>query len=143
MNILLIFFALPIATIIISIALQKLLRSPALVAAVVFAIFLIVTFILNDLNFLIATIVYTIISFITAIVVCLIHRYFRDNQNCNDNVETTNNSTVNTIETNPYIDNNYWANTNCSNQNRSNPKIEIVPNSNNNRYRYNYYKRCR
>ena len=43
-NILLIFFALPIATIIISIALQKILKNPALVAAVIFAIFLIVTF---------------------------------------------------------------------------------------------------
>lgn len=72
MNILLIFFALPIATIIISIALQKILKCPPLVAAIIFAIFLIVTFIVNNLNFLIATIVYTIISFITAVLVCLI-----------------------------------------------------------------------
>ena len=63
MNTLLIFFALPLATIIISIALQKILKCPPLVAAIVFAIFLIVTFIINDLNFLIATIVYTIISY--------------------------------------------------------------------------------
>ena len=41
MNILLIFFALPIATIIISIALQKILKCPILVAAIIFAIFLI------------------------------------------------------------------------------------------------------
>ena len=60
---LLIFFALPIATIIVSIALQKILKCPPLVSAIIFAIFLIVTFVINNLNFLIATIVYTIISY--------------------------------------------------------------------------------
>ncbi len=72
MNILLIFFALPIATIIVSIALQKILKCPPLVAAIIFAIFLVVTFIINSLTFLVATIVYTIISFITAAIVWLI-----------------------------------------------------------------------
>ena len=76
MNItLLIFFALPIATIIVSIALQKILKCPPLVSAIIFAIFLIVTFIINNLNFLIATIVYTIISFITAVLVCIICKF--------------------------------------------------------------------
>lgn len=74
MNNLLIFFALPIATIIISIALQKILKCPPLVAAIIFAIFLIVTFIINNLNFLIAAIIYAIISFITAVIVCFICR---------------------------------------------------------------------
>lgn len=74
MNILLIFFALPIAVIIISIALQRILKCPALVAAIIFAIFLIVTFIVNNLNFLIAAIVYAIISFITAFLTCIIGR---------------------------------------------------------------------
>lgn len=85
MNILLIFFALPIATIIISIALQKILKNPPLVAAVIFAIFLIVTFIINNLNFLIATIVYTIISYITAVIVCLICRFLNRLNNREDN----------------------------------------------------------
>ena len=53
-NTLLIFFALPIATVIISIALQKILKCPPLVAAVIFAIFLIVTFVIDELNFLVA-----------------------------------------------------------------------------------------
>lgn len=74
MNNLLIFFALPIATIIISIALQKILKCPPLVAAIIFAIFLTVTFVVGDINFLIATIAYTILSFITATLVCLICR---------------------------------------------------------------------
>jgi hypothetical protein len=68
MNILLIFFALPIAVIIFSIALQKILKCPILVSAIIFAIFLIVTFVIDNVNFLIATIIYTIISFITAFI---------------------------------------------------------------------------
>ena len=92
MNILLIFFALPIATIIISIALQKIFKCPPLVAAIIFAIFLIVTFIIGDLNFLIATIIYTIISFITASIACLICRLItrlrdeHNNDDCNCNI---------------------------------------------------------
>lgn len=102
MNILLIFFALPIATIIISIALQKILKCPPLVAAIIFAIFLIVTFIINNLNFLIATIVYTIISFATAVIVCLICRILRrlDRQqnNCRCRRENEYNDCCNTEE---------------------------------------------
>lgn len=63
---LLIFFALPIATIIISIALQKIFKCPFLVTAIIFAIFLVVTFALGNLIYLVATIAYTIIAFITA-----------------------------------------------------------------------------
>lgn len=66
MTVLLIFFALPIATIIISIALQKIFKCPFLVAAIIFAIFLVVTFILGNLLFLVAAIAYAIIAFITA-----------------------------------------------------------------------------
>lgn len=87
MNTLLIFFALPIATIIISIALQKILKSPLLVAAIIFAIFLIVTFIINNLNLLVATIVYTIISFITASIVYVISKFIRDYRQNSENNE--------------------------------------------------------
>lgn len=86
MNILLIFFALPIAVIIISIALQKILKNPLLVAAIIFAIFLIVTFVVNNLNFLIAAIVFAIISFITALITCIacriLNRLERENSCC-------------------------------------------------------------
>ena len=47
---LLIFFALPLATIIISIALQKMLKCPFLVAGIIFAIFLVVTFVIGNLT---------------------------------------------------------------------------------------------
>ena len=87
MNLLLIFFALPLATIIISIALQRVLDNPILVASIIFSIFLIVTFVVGDLNLLIATIIYTILSFITAIIVKYIdeRNNNEDNENCNNN----------------------------------------------------------
>ena len=66
---LLIYFAFPIATIIVSIILQKLLKNPALVAAFVFAIFLIVTFAVYDETFLVETLAYTLISLVTAFIV--------------------------------------------------------------------------
>lgn len=88
MNNLLIFFAFPIATIIFSIALQLILRNPFLVAGIIFSVFLIVTFAIGNLNFLIATIVYTIISFITAYITMIISRrnivqMTRNNSCCN------------------------------------------------------------
>ena len=91
MNILLIFFALPIATIIISIALQKIFKCPPLVAAIIFAIFLIVTFIIGSLEFLIATIIYTIISYITAVIVFILTRILNTCSCCNCNNENNNN----------------------------------------------------
>ena len=49
-TLLLIFFVLLLAVIIISIALQKIFRCPFLVAAIIFAIFLVVTFALGNLG---------------------------------------------------------------------------------------------
>ena len=97
MNTLLIFFALPIAVIIISIALQKILKCPFLVAGVIFAIFLVVTFIVGDLTFLVATIVYTIIAFITAVLTKIICRilcelYDRDSRIRRCRCECSNNN---------------------------------------------------
>ena len=78
MNTLLIFFALPIAVIIISIALQKIFKCPFLVAGIIFATFLIVTFVVGNLNLLIATIAYTILAFITAVLTNIICRILRE-----------------------------------------------------------------
>lgn len=81
MNTLLIFFALPIAVIIISIALQKIFKCPFLVAAIIFAAFLIVTFVIGNLNYLVATIAYTILAFITAVLTSIICRILRELDN--------------------------------------------------------------
>ena len=69
MNTLLIFFAFPIAVIIFSAILQKLLKNSIAVASIVFAIFIIITFAAFDETFLIATLAYTILAFITAVLV--------------------------------------------------------------------------
>ena len=85
MNVLLLFFALPIATIIISIALQKIFKCPPLVAAIIFAIFLVITFIVNNINLLIAVIIYTILSYIAALITCVITKISKsvgDSKNC-------------------------------------------------------------
>ena len=66
MNIILLFFALPVATIILAIVLEKILRCPVLTAATFFAIFLIVAFAVFDESFLVFVIAYTIIAYITA-----------------------------------------------------------------------------
>lgn len=82
MNILLIFFAIPLAVIIFSIALQKIFKCPFIVAGIIFAIFLIVTFIVNSLIFLVATIIYTIIALITAFIVKIICRILEERNEC-------------------------------------------------------------
>lgn len=85
MTILFIFFALPLVTIIISIALQKILKNPCLVAAIIFSIFLIVTFAIGVIEFIIAAIIYAIISYITAVITCIVNRFIRrntDNDDC-------------------------------------------------------------
>ncbi len=103
MNTLLLFFALPVATIILAIVLQKLLCSPILVALTFFAVYLIVTFAVFDETFLIFAIVYTIIAYITATIARFIRRFIRcqnnnnndnndDNDSCNDNEENDNNN---------------------------------------------------
>ena len=159
MNTLLIFFALPIAVIIISIALQKILKCPALVAAIIFAIFLIVTFVVNNLNFLIAAIVYAIISFITAYITCLIGRLLarmgdmgccnrrnpcgcresngRSN-NCNGNTANNDVLTISNV-TNENGNSGCGCNQNdngctyqISNTDGLSARINIIPNSNNN-----------
>ena len=74
-NALLIFFALPIATIIIAIVLQKIIKCPIWVALFVFAIYLIVAFAAFDSTFLVAAIVYSILAFIAAFFTMLYMRW--------------------------------------------------------------------
>ena len=87
MNNLLLFFALPVATILLSIVLQKILNCPILLAITAFAIYLIVTFSAFNETFLIYAIVYTIIAYITAAVTRFIMRIIecQNNQNNQSN----------------------------------------------------------
>ena len=85
MNILLLAFALPVATILLAIVLQKILKCPLLVAATFLAVLLIVTFAFFDATFLIFAIIYTILAYVTAILTRLICNLIsRFHLNCND-----------------------------------------------------------
>ncbi len=130
-----IFFALPLATILLSIVLQKVLRSPILATITIFAIFLIVAFVaFSDTlaEALIATIIYTIIAFITASItkiVCQILRRCLSNNSLktirgnhleddlDENIETeTHNMTIdNLLEQNTGATTNITAFQNCPN----------------------------
>ena len=96
MNILLLFFALPIATIILSIVLQKLLKSPVLVAATFFAIYIIITFAFFDASFLVYAIAYTILAYITAAIIQAICKFIKhccnNNEDNNDNENDSDNN---------------------------------------------------
>ena len=96
MNLLLLLFAIPFAVIVISIALQKLLKCPFLVAAIILSIFLVIGFATNDTTYLIAGIIYTIISFITAYLTKIINEC----RNGNNNVFTLSNNNNNFIQPN-------------------------------------------
>lgn len=102
MNIILLFFALPIATIILAIVLEKILRCPILTALTFFAIYLIVTFVAFDATFLVFAIAYTILAFIAAYLAELF--FNRCNcpcrkNHCCDNDNTNNNTTVRLSDT--------------------------------------------
>lgn len=103
MDSLLIFFAFPVAVIIFAIALQKILRSPILVAAIIFAIFLIVTFTAFDETFLVYAILYSLLALITALITRFICCLIRNNTNpcitanagISDDMEENDNSNCN------------------------------------------------
>ena len=116
--ILLIFFALPIATVLLAIVLERVLRSPILVAITFFSIYLIVLFALfaaglvTDLaTLLIALLVYTLIAYITAVIVkfirCICRRFLRPCCSiCPDRDEIVEDITDNNTENNCSCDNN-------------------------------------
>ncbi len=106
MNTLLLFFALPIATIILAIVLEKLLRNPILTAATFFAIYLIVAFAAFDAEFLVYVIFYTILAFIAAVLAEFFYRRCHQNgctwscqcrRNHNNNNDNNTNTNTNTI----------------------------------------------
>lgn len=127
MNTLLIFFALPIATIILVIVIEKILRCPILTALTFFAIYLIVAFAAFDASFLIFVIAYTIIAYITAWIVELFFSRCRRNCPCRENNDNDNNNNevqlsnadMQNIATRVanILNNNSNCNCNCNNNN--------------------------
>ena len=132
MNNLLLFFAIPVATIIFSIVLQKILNSPLLVSATAFAIFLLITFSVFDESFLVFAILYTILSLITALlfrfICCLVQN---SNNQCLEGLNSICSNISNNAENDENDSNNCGC---CNNNNRS-----IISNaSNQNRYTRRY-----
>lgn len=84
MNTLLIFFAFPVAVIILSAIFETIINCPFKIAGITFAIFLVITFAFFDETFLIATIVYTILAFLVAVLVSAILNYIGNNNGNED-----------------------------------------------------------
>ena len=117
MNNLLLFFAFPIATIILSIVIEKILKNEFLTAASFFSIYLVLTFSAFDINFLIYAIAYTIISYITALITNIVLNRIEKN---NNNYLTYENSKISDVIENNIASNNYNLNNKsgiCNNQN--------------------------
>ena len=134
--VLFIFFALPLATILLSIVLQRILKFPILVAITFFAIFLTTAFIVSILEVtdlgtaLVAAIIYTIIAFITAVLVKLICKILKKIERICRNENDSNESDV---EAENEDNNNNCCHCNC----RQNDDIAVqgvieVQNNNNN-----------
>lgn len=143
---LLIFFAIPVAVIVFSIVLQKLLKCPILIASLVFAIFLIVAVVLNNLNVFVLAVAYAILAYLSAIISCLLCNLIRNNpafaecSNCcgnnyNGNNNDFNNSitTVNgMIEIEDTLDDNNRCTLNTANASENTNSISRCNCSNNN-----------
>lgn len=133
MNIILFLFIFPIATIIFSIALQKILKCPYLVSAIILAIFLIVTFTVYGVNFLIAAFIYALIALITAYIV----KFFGKIENRTIQINLINNRRCdnncnNTCTCNCSNDNNEDSNVDLSNVSNV-ALLNALANNNNNR----------
>ena len=111
MNVLLIFFAIPLAVIILSAILESFINCPFKVAGIFFSIFIVVAFALGGTaELLVASIVYTIISFITAVIIrfiinrrCCCQRNTDENCNtCRSNCDSCNSCLGNTFNANDF-----------------------------------------
>lgn len=96
MNHLLLFFAFPIATIILSITAQKLIKSPILVASVFWAIYLIVAFSAFNAIFLIYGTVYSVFAYITAYMTQMLLDYLKEKKEAEAQSANAVNHIVNT-----------------------------------------------
>ena len=82
MNILLIFFAIPLATIILSSIFETIIRCPLKIAGIAFSIFLIIAFALSGSSeSIVLVIIYTIISFIAAFITMIIQNRLENGEN--------------------------------------------------------------
>ena len=99
MNNLLIFFAIPVATIVLSAIFETLIKCPFKIAGIAFSIFLITAFALGGtVELLVLAIIYTIISFISAYLTSIFENKNDDN-NCMNTNQVNNFENANSINT--------------------------------------------
>ena len=99
MNVLLIFFAIPLAVIILSAILESFINCPFKVAGIFFSIFIVLAFAFGGTaELIVAAIVYTLISFITAVIIrYVINRRCNCCENDNNNCNSCNSCSRNTL----------------------------------------------
>lgn len=105
MSQILLLFVFPIVTIIFAIALEKLLDSPLLTAGTIFGAFLIATFTVYTIDFLIYAVAYGILAFVVAylyrFITSILSRLGGIGQNNNGNNNNNNGGTPDTTSVNP------------------------------------------
>lgn len=95
MNIILLFVAIPLLVITVSIILEKLLNNPLLIVALVFAVFLVVTFTIGDTTLLIAAFAYALLALISTVsvrVICYLRKLL-----CREANQNNTNNSCNTL----------------------------------------------
>ncbi len=114
-DILLLFFALPVAITILSIIGETLIHSPIKIAGITFSILLIITFSIADETYLIYTILYTILSYAAAWLTAQWIKNQNEDNCLNQLIQTTNaENLINTQNTSTNQLNNITNNTNCN-----------------------------
>lgn len=105
MSQILLLFVFPIVTIIFAIALEKLLDSPLLTAGTIFGAFLIATFTVYTIDFLIYAVAYGILAFVVAylyrFITSILSRLSGIGQNNNGNNNNNNGGIPDTTSVNP------------------------------------------
>ncbi len=132
MNDLLIFFALPLATTIIAIVLERIWKNYILVTLFTFAVYLIVAFAVGDSALLVLVIIYTFLAFIAAFL-SMLFRKINKRLRCLEEAANEENDTHCKCNNNDVSNVNDTNNCNRSN-NTQNVSInaQIRPNSSNN-----------
>ena len=133
MNNLLIFFAIPLATIIISVVLERVWKNYILVTAFAFAIFLIVAFSVGNTALLVLVIIYTLLAFISAFLSMLFRKICKK-LGCLEDIAEESDENIHRENCRCRNNNNSNDPNNCNNVNTQDLAINarVMPNTSNN-----------
>ena len=137
MNNLLVFFALPLATIIIAVVLERLWKNYILVTLFTFAVYLIVAFAVGDATLLVLVIIYTFLAFLAAFL-SMLFRKINKKLRCLENVGSQSDTDDNTNHCGCHNNNNVGNisdNNKCNNSSNTQDvaiNAQVTPSSLNN-----------